>query len=102
MDHICYINPKKLKDIIMLDYLFALDLERHHVLTFDNSGCLLTLGKIPIPTALLMVFAIRRWFRPLRPVLSECIMRPVSVVKSDMSAKFCNLRVSSGEAFSNA
>lgn len=85
-----------LSDFKIQVYLLALDLERHHVLTSDNSGCSWILGKIPMPTALLIAFAIRRWFRLLKPDLSECTMRPVSVVKSDMSAKFCRGSISIG------
>ena len=54
------------------------------------SGCLCTLGIIPIPIALLIAFATRRWFRGRRPVALECLIRPVSVMNSPSSAKFCS------------
>ena len=85
----------------MLSYLPGLALERHRNLTCDNSGCICTLGNMPIPTALLIDFAIRRWFRPLKPVLSEWIIRPVSVAKSAINATFCGKRVSNDQTIIN-
>jgi len=52
------------------------------------SGCLCTLGIIPIPILLLIALAIRRWFTGRRPVSLLCLMRPMGVMYSDIMLKF--------------
>jgi hypothetical protein len=52
------------------------------------SGCLWTLGMRPSPIALRMAFAIFRWLTGRNPVSEECLIRPISVMYSDMMEKF--------------
>lgn len=61
-------------------------------LFFSTNGCLCTLGIRPRPTALRMALAILRWFFGRSPVSFECLMRPISVMYSDMMVKFCRRR----------
>lgn len=53
------------------------------------SGCLCTLGRRPQPTALLIAFAMRRWLMGRRPVSPLPLIRPISVIYSDIREKFC-------------
>jgi hypothetical protein len=41
------------------------------------------------PIALLIAFAIRLWFTGRRPVSFLCLIRPISVMYSDIMLKFC-------------
>lgn len=52
------------------------------------SGCLWTLGIRPSAIALRIAFAIFLWLTRRRPVELECRIRPISVMYSDMTAKF--------------
>lgn len=53
-----------------------------------TSGCRCTAGMSPNPIALLIAFAIRRWLTGRRPVSLLCLMRPISVMYSDIIEKF--------------
>lgn len=53
-----------------------------------TSGCRCTAGMRPKPTALLIAFAIRRWLTGRRPVSLPCLIRPISVMYSDIIEKF--------------
>lgn len=44
---------------------------------------------MPIPTALLIAFAIFRWLTGRSPVILAGLIRPISVMYSDMMEKFC-------------
>lgn len=48
------------------------------------------LGMRPTPAALLIAFAILRWFTGRSPVSEECLIRPMGVTNSDMIEKFCS------------
>jgi len=60
-------------------------------LFFSTSGCLCTLGIRPSPTALRIAFAIFLWFLGRSPVSLECLIRPISVMYSDIMVKFCHV-----------
>jgi len=64
-------------------------MNRNGLLFFKTRGCLWTLGIRPRPMARRMALAILRWFLGRRPVSRECLMRPVSVMYSDVMVKFC-------------
>lgn len=52
------------------------------------SGCRCTLGCKPMPMARRMALAILRWLTGRSPVLSECLILPMGVMKSEMREKF--------------
>lgn len=62
-------------------------------LFFMTKGCRCTLGIRPRPIALRIALAIFLWFLGRRPVSLECLMRPVSVMYSDMIVKFLYSRM---------